>query len=187
MRRNEASIPTLVLPYHAHSTDVDRPIWIGQIFLPDTVQLKTVLFVAAIIVAVAASPISTGIPSKKYMPLVSPELHVLVDLVRELTIFDSVFLIKQEMFRGVLGRLLHGIGQIPVRRGEPDRTPLLAAVRVLRAGGLVGVFPEGTRGAGDVDVERDLRPRSQSSSPRKRGPSRTRRLGSRFRGNDEFE
>ncbi|MFR9731719.1 lysophospholipid acyltransferase family protein [Saccharopolyspora sp. MS10] len=64
---------------------------------------------------------------------------------------SSVFLIKQEMFRGLLGRVLRGIGQIPVRRGEPDRTPLLAAVRVLRAGGLVGVFPEGTRGAGEVD------------------------------------
>ena len=63
---------------------------------------------------------------------------------------NAVFLIKQEMFRGLLGWFLRRIGQIPVRRGEPDRTPLLAAVRVLRAGGLVGVFPEGTRGSGDV-------------------------------------
>ncbi|MGW5646500.1 lysophospholipid acyltransferase family protein [Saccharopolyspora sp. NPDC003752] len=63
---------------------------------------------------------------------------------------NAVFLIKQEMFRGPLGWFLRRIGQIGVRRGEPDRTPLLAAVRVLRAGGLVGVFPEGTRGEGDV-------------------------------------
>ena len=62
-----------------------------------------------------------------------------------------VFLIKQEMFRGIVGYLLRRIGQLSVRRGEPDRTPLLAAVRVLRAGGVVGVFPEGHRGAGDVD------------------------------------
>ncbi|GAA4865303.1 lysophospholipid acyltransferase family protein [Saccharopolyspora rosea] len=62
-----------------------------------------------------------------------------------------VFLIKREMFRGALGWFLRRIGQLSVRRGEPDRTPLLAAVRVLRAGGMVGVFPEGTRGAGDVD------------------------------------
>ncbi|CAM04473.1 lysophospholipid acyltransferase family protein [Saccharopolyspora erythraea] len=58
----------------------------------------------------------------------------------------AVFLIKHEMFRGLLGWFLRKIGQLPVRRGEPDRTPLLAAVRVLRSGGLVGVFPEGTRG-----------------------------------------
>ncbi|SDD67810.1 lysophospholipid acyltransferase family protein [Actinokineospora iranica] len=64
----------------------------------------------------------------------------------------SVFLVKQELFRGIAGRGLSGIGQIPVRRGEPDRKPLLTAVAVLRAGGLVGVFPEGTRGAGDVSA-----------------------------------
>ncbi|MBK0870315.1 1-acyl-sn-glycerol-3-phosphate acyltransferase [Saccharopolyspora sp. HNM0986] len=63
---------------------------------------------------------------------------------------NAAFLIKTELFRGALGWFLRRIGQIPVRRGEPDRTPLLAAVRVLRAGGLVGVFPEGTRGDGDM-------------------------------------
>jgi 1-acyl-sn-glycerol-3-phosphate acyltransferase len=61
-----------------------------------------------------------------------------------------VFLVKQEMFTGVMGWALRRIGQLPVRRGEPDRRPLLAAVAVLRAGGLVGVFPEGTRGSGEV-------------------------------------
>ncbi|MEU4741442.1 lysophospholipid acyltransferase family protein [Actinosynnema sp. NPDC023658] len=61
-----------------------------------------------------------------------------------------VFLIKQEMFKGVVGTLLRKLGQLAVRRGEPDRAPLLAAQKVLRAGGVVGVFPEGTRGAGDV-------------------------------------
>lgn len=64
---------------------------------------------------------------------------------------SATFLIKYEMFRGLLGWFLRRIGQVPIRRGEPDRTPLLAAVRVLRAGGMVGVFPEGTRdGGGEV-------------------------------------
>jgi 1-acyl-sn-glycerol-3-phosphate acyltransferase len=62
----------------------------------------------------------------------------------------SSFLIKQEMFRGLLGWILLRIGQLAVRRGEPDRRPLLVAVDVLRAGGLIGVFPEGTRGSGEV-------------------------------------
>jgi 1-acyl-sn-glycerol-3-phosphate acyltransferase len=61
-----------------------------------------------------------------------------------------VFLVKRELFRGPLGALFTRVGQIPVRRGEPDRAPLLAAVRVLRGGGLIGVFPEGTRGSGEV-------------------------------------
>lgn len=63
---------------------------------------------------------------------------------------DPVFLIKSEMFRGALGWFLRRLGQLPVRRGEPDRRPLLAAVRLLRAGGVVAVFPEGTRGDGGV-------------------------------------
>jgi 1-acyl-sn-glycerol-3-phosphate acyltransferase len=62
----------------------------------------------------------------------------------------SSFLIKQEMFRGLLGWILPRIGQLAVRRGEVDRAPLLTAVRLLRDGGVVVVFPEGTRGSGDV-------------------------------------
>jgi 1-acyl-sn-glycerol-3-phosphate acyltransferase len=62
----------------------------------------------------------------------------------------AVFWVKQEMFTGPLGWGLLRIGQLPVRRGEPDRRPLTAAVAVLRAGGVVGVFPEGTRGSGEM-------------------------------------
>ena len=62
----------------------------------------------------------------------------------------TVFFVKQEMFTGPLGWALQRIGQLAVRRGEPDRRPLMAAVGVLRTGGLVAVFPEGTRGSGDV-------------------------------------
>lgn len=62
----------------------------------------------------------------------------------------AVFWVKQEMFTGVAGRGLRRIGQLPVRRGEADRRPLTAAIAVLRGGGLVGVFPEGTRGSGNV-------------------------------------
>jgi 1-acyl-sn-glycerol-3-phosphate acyltransferase len=62
----------------------------------------------------------------------------------------SVFLVKEEMFHGLIGRALVWLGQLRVRRGTPDRTPMLDAVRVLRAGGMVAVFPEGSRGSGDV-------------------------------------
>jgi 1-acyl-sn-glycerol-3-phosphate acyltransferase len=61
-----------------------------------------------------------------------------------------VFLVKQEMFVGPVGWALRKLGQLAVRRGEPDRAPLLAAQGVLRAGGMVAVFPEGTRGTGEA-------------------------------------
>jgi 1-acyl-sn-glycerol-3-phosphate acyltransferase len=64
----------------------------------------------------------------------------------------AVFLVKREMFRGPAAWALTRIGQLAVRRGTPDRGPLTAAVAVLGAGGLIGVFPEGTRGAGEVVV-----------------------------------
>ncbi|MEV4316796.1 lysophospholipid acyltransferase family protein [Actinocrispum sp. NPDC049592] len=62
----------------------------------------------------------------------------------------AVFLVKEEMFKGIAGWPLRAIGQIAIRRGTADRKPLLAAVQVLKGGGLIGVFPEGTRGSGDV-------------------------------------
>ncbi len=59
-------------------------------------------------------------------------------------------LVKREMFKGPLGAFLTFIGHIPVTRNSGDRRALTAAVAILQAGGAVGIFPEGTRGRGDV-------------------------------------
>ncbi len=64
------------------------------------------------------------------------------------------FLVKKEMFRGFFGWVLHQVGQIPVDRSGGDRTALTAAVAVLRDGGAAGIFPEGSRGRGDVAAVR---------------------------------
>ena len=61
------------------------------------------------------------------------------------------FLAKSELFRGWLVRPLGWLGQIPVDRGRPDRTALRRAVGVLAAGEVLGMFPEGTRGAGELE------------------------------------
>ncbi len=60
-------------------------------------------------------------------------------------------LTKVEMFAGIVGRLLHATGQIPLDRLRTDPAAVKAAVRVLRDGGVVGVFPEGTRGDGELE------------------------------------
>lgn len=59
-------------------------------------------------------------------------------------------LTKSEMYKGVVGRLLHLVGQIPVDRGRADRTALHTALDELARGGAIGVFPEGTRGVGEM-------------------------------------
>ena len=48
----------------------------------------------------------------------------------------------------LLRRVLDGMGQIPVRRGQADTDALDAAVQCLSAGGCLGIFPEGTRSQG---------------------------------------
>ena len=60
-------------------------------------------------------------------------------------------LTKIEMFAGILGRLLRAAGQIPLDRFRTDPAAVKSAVRVLRDGGVVGVFPEGTRGSGELN------------------------------------
>lgn len=61
----------------------------------------------------------------------------------------SFFLIRGDMFKGVLKPLLHGAQQIPVH-GD-GRSALAKGLAVLRRGDIVGVFPEGTRGAGTAE------------------------------------
>lgn len=59
-------------------------------------------------------------------------------------------LTKQEMFSGALGAFLAQSGQIPVDRFRTDPRAVRYCLKVLRDGGLVGVFPEGSRGDGEM-------------------------------------
>lgn len=59
-------------------------------------------------------------------------------------------LTKVEMFHGAVGRFLLASGQIPLDRFHPDVAAVRTSLRVLRDGGVLGVFPEGRRGGGDL-------------------------------------
>ncbi len=61
------------------------------------------------------------------------------------------FLVKKEMFVGPLGPILLALGQIPVDRDHPDRAAIQSALATLRSGGVLGVFPEGTRTTGEFE------------------------------------
>lgn len=63
-------------------------------------------------------------------------------------------LTKQEMFTGPLGPLLAASGQIPLDRRSVDLSAIRTALETLRAGRVIGVFPEGVRGPGDMTSPR---------------------------------
>ncbi|MGH3428555.1 MAG: lysophospholipid acyltransferase family protein [Mycobacteriales bacterium] len=93
---------------------------------------------------------------REHIPLTGPAIFV----VNHISVADPIlvghylyangrhprFLAKDSLFRvPILGRALHGIGQIPVRRGSADAMlALKSAVEAIEAGETVIVYPEGT-------------------------------------------
>lgn len=67
----------------------------------------------------------------------------------------SCFLCKAELFDGFWARVLRFARQIPVHRGDPDRSALSAALAALADQQVVGMFPEGTRGEGKLETIQD--------------------------------
>lgn len=56
------------------------------------------------------------------------------------------FMAKTELFEiPVVKWWLRAVGSFPVKRGEPDRAAIRHALQVLKEGGVVGIFVEGTR------------------------------------------
>ncbi len=64
------------------------------------------------------------------------------------------FMAKEELFRNpLMNWFLRYVGTFPVHRGRIDRQALVEAIRVLKTGHVLGIFPEGTRG-----MEKELLP-----------------------------
>lgn len=60
------------------------------------------------------------------------------------------FMAKAELFKfKPFGWLLKKLGAFPVRRGENDITAIKTAMKVLKDGEVLGIFPQGTRSGSD--------------------------------------
>ena len=56
------------------------------------------------------------------------------------------YMAKEELFKNpVFGWILKQFGTFPVKRGSVDRTAIRRAVKELKEGNALGIFPEGTR------------------------------------------
>lgn len=61
------------------------------------------------------------------------------------------FMAKEELFKlPILGPILPKVNAFPVKRGMSDREALRTALKILKSGEVVGLFPEGTRSTDGV-------------------------------------
>jgi 1-acyl-sn-glycerol-3-phosphate acyltransferase len=85
-----------------------------------------------------------------------PESHAAIIAPNHKSFWDSFFIAvcttrhlrfmaKTELIEAWYGRLLVRLGAFPVRRGQSDADALETARAILRQGGLLALFPEGTR------------------------------------------
>ncbi len=58
------------------------------------------------------------------------------------------FMAKEELFKGLFGKIIASLGAFPVHRGESDTESIRKTLALLQEGRAVLVFPEGTRGDG---------------------------------------
>lgn len=55
------------------------------------------------------------------------------------------YMAKEELFKGFHGIIFKGIGLIPVYKNRGNAAAVIEAEKILSNGGIVGIFPEGTR------------------------------------------
>ncbi|GMA15773.1 1-acyl-sn-glycerol-3-phosphate acyltransferase [Deinococcus metallilatus] len=60
------------------------------------------------------------------------------------------FMAKKELFVPVIGHIIRAGGSFPVDRQANDLGAVRTSLRILQAGGTLGIFPEGTRGGGEM-------------------------------------
>ncbi len=79
--------------------------------------------------------------------IVSNHLHA-IDCAYIAKIYnrDIYFLAKQELFKKkFISKLLKSLGGVPIDRDNPDMRTLMSAIKMLKEGHKLVIFPEGTR------------------------------------------
>lgn len=62
------------------------------------------------------------------------------------------YMAKEELFKGLHGKLFEKIGLIKIHRGKGNPLAVLQSEKILKDGGTIGIFPEGTRNRTDKEL-----------------------------------
>jgi 1-acyl-sn-glycerol-3-phosphate acyltransferase len=110
---------------------------------------RTIRLVVRIIVAIIFDVHTVGrqnVPETGPLIIASNHLSwVDIPLIPAFLKRKMVYMAKEETFQGKMGWLVRFLGAFPVKRGEADRQSLRTAEEQLKAGHILGIFPEGTR------------------------------------------
>ena len=87
-----------------------------------------------------------NIPKKGGIILVGNHKHAF-DAPLVMTNTDRIvhYMAKESLFKGIHGKLLESIGIIKVYRTKSNPRAVTEAIDILKNGGVIGIFPEGTR------------------------------------------
>ena len=62
------------------------------------------------------------------------------------------YMAKESLFKGIHGKILENIGTIKIYRNKSNPIAIKEAEEILKQGGAVGIFPEGTRNRTDQEL-----------------------------------
>ena len=121
------------------------PSWLYRVLRPLSVPVLKLAF-------------RVEVDGKEHIPEEGPVIlasvhrsYLDIPLLGLLTARHLHFMAKAELWDRPFSRwFCETMGSFPVRRGQADRAALELSLVVLRAGGVLGLFPEGTRQVGPV-------------------------------------
>ena len=65
------------------------------------------------------------------------------------------YMAKESLFKGIHGKIFESIGLIKIHRNKSNPKAIIEAQEILKQGGTVGIFPEGTRNRTDQEEAND--------------------------------
>ena len=110
---------------------------------------KTLKIIIKPILKILYRPIAKGtenIPKEGAVIFAGNHKHAF-DPVVVMTHTDRIvhYMAKESIFKGLHGKLLEAIGIIKIHRTKSNPVAVAEAIQILKQGGAIGIFPEGTR------------------------------------------